>query len=255
MDQLIGLIDSIIFSSEETGFTVARIKARARDPISIVGVLPGISPGETIQCEGLWKHHAKHGRQFQVEKYKLTAPADLEGIRKYLESGLVKGIGQTYAKRIVDQFGLETLEIIDETPEKLLSIEGIGEKRLRSIMECWSEQKTIRDVMIFLQAHQVTPAFARKIYKVYGDESIEKVKNNPYALARDVFGIGFKIADNIALNLGMGRDAPERIRAAIEHCLWELSSAGHVCYPIEKLALEVEKYLALAMAAVVAEIE
>ncbi|MEM7175757.1 MAG: ATP-dependent RecD-like DNA helicase [Chlamydiota bacterium] len=245
MDQITGLVDSIVFVSEETGFTVARLKSCSRELISIVGTMPGVAPGETIQCYGLWKHHAKHGRQFEVDRYELSAPADLYGIRKYLESGLVKGIGPTYAQRIVDQFGLDTLHVIDKEPHRLEEVEGIGKKRFQSILACWEEQKAIREVMIFLQSHQVTPAFARKIYKMYGNQSIEKVKQNPYALARDVFGIGFKIADNIALNLGIGRSAPKRIQAAIEHLLWELSSEGHVCYAIEQLIPQVGEQLGI----------
>ncbi len=251
MDELTGRVDAIVFTSEETGFTVAKVKVRANQEIAVVGNMPGLAPGETIRCLGEWKHHTRHGRQFEVNTYTLRAPADVYGIRKYLESGLVKGIGPMYARRIVDHFGVKTLEVIDEEPHRLTEVEGIGAKRLESIISCWQEQKAVREVMIFLQTHQVTPAFARKIYKVYGDSSIEKVKNNPYALARDIFGVGFKLADNIALNLGIGRTAPERIQAGIEHLLWEVSNEGHVCYPRDKLALHVAEQLGIDEGALV----
>ncbi len=245
MDELTGRVDAIVFTSEETGFTVAKIKVSASQEIAIVGNMPGLAPGETIRCRGAWKHHTRHGRQFEVDNYTLRAPADVYGIRKYLESGLVKGIGPMYARRIVDHFGVKTLDVIDEEPHRLTEVEGIGAKRLESIISCWQEQKAVREVMIFLQTHQVTPAFARKIYKVYGDRSIEKVKNNPYALARDIFGVGFKLADNIALNLGIGRTAPERLQAGIEHLLWEVSNEGHVCYPRDQLAVQVADQLGI----------
>lgn len=234
MDQLSGYIENIVFSSDETGFTVARLKQpKEKDLTTLTGTMPGINPGETIHCRGIWKHHPKHGRQFEVQGYELTAPVDVMGIRKYLESGLVKGVGVVYAKRIVDHFGVETLKVIDQAPSRLLEVPGIGEKRMEHIAACWGEQKSIRRVMIFLQSHNVRPSFAQKIFKTYGEDSIERVKENPYGLAKDIFGIGFKSADSLAQNLGIEKDSPIRIAAGIEHVLWELSSDGHVCYPIE----------------------
>lgn len=244
MDQLSGFIDHIVFSSEETGFTVARLKTpKEHDDITVVGVLPGVSPGETLHCKGKWKHHPRHGRQFEIESFDLTAPADLLGIQRYLESGMIKGIGHVYAGRIVKAFGVATLEVIDKTPERLGEIPGLGPKRVEKIEKCWKEQREIRNVMIFLQAHKVSPSFAQKIFKRYGEESIEKVKKNPYSLAKEIYGIGFKSADALAQNLGVAKDSPIRIKAGIEHVLWELSNEGHVCFPQEDFIPEGEKIL------------
>ncbi len=244
MDQLNGFIDTIVFASEETGFTVARLKApKQQEPITVVGTMPGVNPGETLHCQGVWKHHAKHGRQFEVEQYELTAPVDVLGIQKYLESGMVKGVGPVYAKRIVDTFGVKTLDVIDKESHRLIEVEGLGAKRVEKIAECWSEQKSVRNVMIFLQSHRVRPSFAQKIFKRYGEESIDTVKNNPYTLAKEIRGVGFKTADELAQNLGIAKDSPIRIKAGIEYVLWELSSDGHVCYPKEDFIPEAEAIL------------
>jgi len=235
-DQITGCVEHIVFSSEETGFTVASLKEpRKKELTSIVGILPTIQPGETLFCEGTWKHHARHGKQFEILSYKQTAPKDVLGIQKYLESGLIKGIGPAYAKRIVDKFGTATLEIIDEDPYRLTEIEGIGEKRIEQIKQCWHDQKSIRNVMVFLQGHQIGPSLAQKIYKLYGDESIAKIQENPYGLAKKIFGVGFKTADTIAKNLGFALTSPHRIDAGIEYLLWEVSNEGHTCLPKEEL--------------------
>ena len=223
-DHITGCVESIIFSSEDTGFTVASLKEpKKKEMTSIVGIMPMLQPGETLFCKGIWKHHAKHGKQFEVLEFQQTAPEDLLGIRKYLESGFIKGIGPTYAKRIVDKFGTQTLRIIDETPYRLSEIEGIGEKRIELIEKHWKDQKSVRHVMIFLQGHQISPNLAQKIYKLYGEDSITKVKENPYALAKKIFGVGFKTADTIASNLGFAKDSPHRIQAGIEFLLWEIT--------------------------------
>ncbi|MDN3509007.1 MAG: ATP-dependent RecD-like DNA helicase [Candidatus Neptunochlamydia sp.] len=244
MDQLSGFVDHIIFSSEETGFTVARLKTpHERDHITVVGSLPWVNTGETLHCKGTWKHHPRHGRQFEIESFELTAPVDLLGIQRYLESGMIKGIGSVYAKRIVKEFGVKTLEVIDKTPHRLTEIPGLGTKRVEKIEACWNEQKEIRNVMIFLQTHKVRPSFAQKIFKRYGEESIDKVKGNPYSLAKEIYGIGFKSADELAQNLGITKDSPLRIKAGIEHVLWEMSNGGHVCFPRETFIPEAEKIL------------
>lgn len=243
METLLGYIERITFQNPENGYTIAHLKvSKLKDLVCIVGMMPTAVPGITIRCQGEWKNHLVHGRQFMVEQYQIEAPADIIGIKKYLGSGLIKGIGATYAARIVDKFGIDTLNIIDQTPEKLLEIPGLGQKRIDKIKSCWQEQNSIRDVMVFLQTHGVTPAYAQKIFKNYGNESIRKVQENPYRLARDIHGIGFKIADSIAQKLGIHHDSPERVDAGIEHILSELSKDGHVCYPVEEfLKLAVEK--------------
>lgn len=250
MDQLTGSIEVIVYTQPENGFTVARLKeAKKKELTVIVGYLPAIQPGEVVSCSGQWKTHPSHGRQFEVEEYKVDAPSDLMGIQKYLESGLVKGIGPVYAKKIIDQFGMKTLQVIDQTPHRLLEIPGMGEKKVDMVIECWKEQRTIRDVMIFLRSHGLSPGYAQRIFKAYGDESIAKVKENPYKLAKDVFGIGFKLADTVALKMGFAIQSPERLAAGIEFVLWELSTEGHTCYPtpdfleIAQKTLEVESSL------------
>ncbi len=247
MEEIFGTIDSIVFADEEEGFTVARLKEpKANDSTCIVGIMPGLQPGESIRCKGQWKNHPKHGRQFEVKEFELKTPTDLIGIQKYLESGMIKGIGPAYAERIVREFGTETLQVIDEDPEKLLRVSGIGSGRLKKIKECWVDQKEIRQVMVFLRGHGVSPSYAQKIYKTYGDDSIEKVKSNPFALAQEIKGIGFKSADKIAKNLGIAADSPARIDAGIEYFLWETSNEGNVCYPIESLIPIVKEGLEVA---------
>ena len=221
MDELFGFIENIVFNQPENGFTVARLKEpRKEEMTTVIGYLPSLQPGETVRCKGEWKMHPHHGRQFEVKEHSIEAPKDTLGIQKYLESGLVKGIGPTYAEKIVDEFGKDTLRVLDEEPGKLLDIPGIGKKKLEKIIDSWEDQRSIRKVMIFLRAHGVSPSLAQKIYKKYGDESIEKVTANPYQLAKDVFGIGFKIADAIASHLGLVKDSAQRIEAGIEHILW-----------------------------------
>lgn len=250
MDHVFGYIERITFQNPENGYTVAQLKEpKKRELTCIVGIMPALQPGESVSCSGQWKQHLVHGKQFEVEQYQVEAPADLMGIQKYLGSGLVKGIGPRYAARIVEKFGLETLTVIDKSPGKLEEVEGIGGKRAKQIALCWGEQKSIREVMIFLQSYGVSPLFAQKVFKTYGDQSIQKVKENPFGLARDVFGIGFKTADGLAAKMGIGKDSQQRIDAGVEHVLSELSNQGHVCYPVDEFVpvaremLEVEPEL------------
>ncbi len=249
-DQLAGFIDSIVYSQPENGFTVARLKeGRKKDLTIIVGTLPAIQPGETVLCKGAWKTHPSYGRQFEVAEYTVERPTDIMGIQKYLESGLIKGIGKVYAQKIVDTFGIKTLEILDNNPSRLLEVDGIGEKKVEKIRECWKQQQSIRGVMLFLRTLNVSPAFAHRIYRAFGDQSIEKVKENPYHLAKEIHGVGFKMADSIALKMGYPLHSSARIAAGIQYVLWELSNDGHTCFPIReflplaKAALEVEENL------------
>lgn len=246
MEQICGYIERLTFHNSENGYTVAQLRQAPanRDELTcIVGCMPGIHPGETVRCFGQWKNHLIHGRQFEVTNFHIEAPADIVGIRKYLGSGLIKGIGRKYAERIVDRFGIDTLSIIEHSPEKLLEVSGIGAKRLEKMKDCWQDQRSIRDVMVFLQAYGVSPAFAQKIFKTYGDQSVAKVKENPYALARDIFGIGFRTADLLAQKMGVTHDSPQRLDAGIEYVLSQLSNDGHVCYPVDEFLLEAEKVL------------
>lgn len=244
MEEIHGFIETIVFTESEKGFTIARLKEpKKKDLTCIVGVMPSLQPGETIRCQGFWKIHPEYGQQFEVKSFELQMPTDLIGIQKYLESGMIKGIGSAYAERIVSTFGLSTLNVIDTEPDRLSEVKGIGKKRIDRIKECWHEQRAIRKVMIFLRGHGVSPSFAQKIFKRYGDQSIERVESNPFQLAKELHGVGFKTADLIAQGIGIPLDAPARIDAAIEHTLWELSNDGHVCYPLEHLLPEVEKII------------
>lgn len=244
MDQLFGYIERITFQNQDTGFTVAQLTVQGNsEPICIVGTMLLIQPGETVRCFGEWKSHLVYGRQFMVKEIRREAPADIIGIRKYLGSGLIKGIGQAYAGRIVDAFGADTLNIIDQNPGRLEEVAGLGPKRIESIKSCWEAQKAIRDVMVFLQSVGVSPTFAQKIFKTYGPQSIAQVKENPYHLAKDIIGIGFKTADGLAKKLGIASDASQRIDSGIEYVLSELSNDGHVCFPVADFLTEAQLIL------------
>lgn len=256
MDEIFGFIERITFQNAETGFTVAQLQEPRRSELTcLVGHMPDIQPGESVRCKGNWKQHPQHGRQFEVQECQTEAPADLVGIQKYLGSGLIKGIGPVYASRITAKFGLETLNIIENSPERLLEIARLGPKKLEKIKRCWSEQKSIRQVMVFLQSYGISPAFAQKIFKTYGDSCISKVKENPYILARDIRGIGFKSADAIAQKMGVAKDSPERIDAGIEYVLFDLSEEGHVCYPLSLFLLEAQETLSVDAKQIEARLE
>lgn len=243
-DEIVGYIERITYQNGENGYTVAQLQQPKRTHLTcIVGCMPAIQPGETVRCKGSWKQHLIHGRQFTVSEFSLEAPADLVGIQKYLGSGLIKGIGPVYAGRIVEKFGVDTLNVIDRDPRQLLEIAGLGEKRIEKIKSCWAEQKSIRDVMVFLQTYGVSPTYAQKIFKRYGELSIAKVKENPFNLAKDIFGIGFKTADAIAEKMGIAKEAPQRIDSGIEYVLGQLSNEGHVCYPLTEFLREAKAIL------------
>jgi len=231
-----GILERIVFFSEETNFTVARLQmARNPDLVTIVGSIPCPNPGETLRLKGEWIVDVKFGRQFRVESCLSVLPSTITGIEKYLGSGLVKGIGPIMAKRVVAMFGLETLDVIGEQSERLLEVEGIGPIRVQRITKAWQEQKEVREVMVFLQGHGVSSTYAVKIYKAYGDKSVAVVKENPYRLALDISGIGFKTADRIAQNMGIDPSSQIRAEAGIIHVLSELVDEGHVYYPHDKL--------------------
>jgi len=256
MEELSGYVEAIVYAVPENGFTVARLKESGKkDLTTIVGCLPSLQPGETVCCQGTWKVHPTHGKQFEVGEYTVRMPCDVMGIQKYLESGLVDGIGEVFAQRIVERFGLDTLQVLDETPHKLLEIPGFGQKKLTKLIACWKKQRSIRDVMIFLRAHGLSPGYAQRIYKTYGDESIEKVKENPYKLAKEVDGIGFKMADAIAQKLGFSLHSPDRIGAGVEFVLWELGGEGHTCYPLPDFLPLAEQKLEVTQELIEAEIK
>jgi len=246
MEKLKGYIETIIFLNQENGFVVAKFKENEKkDLITIIGKMPSVQVGETLLLEGRWKTHSSFGKQFEVENYSVELPSDVIGIQKYLESNLVKGIGPVYAEKIVKTFGKDTLNVIDQNPNELLKIEGIGHKRIKMLRQNWSDQKAIRDVIIFLKTYSISPSYAQKIYKMYGNSSINKIKENPYILAKDILGIGFKMADNIASKLGFEKNHPLRICSGIEYVLLELTNFGHTCYPKEEFLSIAQKILSV----------
>ncbi len=235
-ESLEGLVELITFHSEETGFCVLKVKARGfRETVAVVGKVPRIAVGEWIKARGKWTIDRKHGRQFQAEHLEAVVPDSLAGIEKFLGSGLIKGIGPVYAKKLVESFGLAVLDVIENRSAELERVEGIGPQRRRQIKESWKAQKTIREIMTFLFAHGVSTGRAFRIYKAYGEEAIAKVRLDPYCLARDIHGIGFKIADQIAERLGIEKDSILRARAGLGYVLLELSNQGHCAYPREGL--------------------
>lgn len=245
-ESLQGVVERLTFHSEETGYTVARLKApRTRELVTIVGNFANIQAGQTLKMQGAWREHPKYGTQFQVTQYSETKPANITGIEKYLGSGLIRGVGPKTAKRIVAHFGLETLEIIENHIERLVEVPGIAKKRVQMIQETWQTQKAIKEVMIFLQGHDVSTTYAVKIYKKYEDDAIQIVTENPYRLSSDVHGIGFVIADEIARSLGIHPNSEFRYRAGTLHVLSEASTDGHCFLPQPELIERTVKRLAL----------
>jgi exodeoxyribonuclease V alpha subunit len=241
------VLERITYANEETGYTVARVSARGSgaELLTIVGNLLGAQPGESLRLHGRWKSHPQYGRQFEVANYTTVLPATLQGIRRYLGSGLIKGIGPKMAERIVTYFELDTLRVIEEEPERLLEVPGLGPKRTAKISAAWEEQKAIKEVMVFLQGVGVSTSLAVRIYKTYQDSSIAVVKNAPYRLASEVWGIGFKTADKIAQSLGIPPDSPERIKAGVQYTLSEASDEGHCYLPQESLIADAAQILSV----------
>ncbi len=236
LTELQGLIERITYTNEENGYTVARLKVAGRpDLVTVIGNLLSPMPGEVIRMQGEWSNHPKFGEQFKIVTYKSMAPATVHGIEKYLGSGLIKGIGPVMAKRIVKRFGKDTLDIIETEVERLTEVDGIGAGRIGMIRKAWADQKEIREVMLFLQGNGVNSGYATKIFKQYGNDSIRVVRDNPYRLATDIFGIGFITADKIAENLGFAKDSELRAEAGILYVLHQLADEGHVYYPYEPL--------------------
>jgi exodeoxyribonuclease V alpha subunit len=233
-----GVVDRIVYENPENGFFVARLTVADDKPVvTFVGNLMAISPGETVRLFGCWVEDKRFGKQFRVTSCETVLPTSLAGIEKYLGSGIIPGIGPTYAKRLVNAFGVETLKVINETPERLRRIPGIGKKRAAVIRESWDSHRNIQSIMLFLQSHGVSPAQAVRIYKQYGDGAVAQLRANPYVLARDIAGIGFLSADRIARELGIAQDATARLKAGVRHVLDKASGQGHVYYDGQQLRM------------------
>jgi exodeoxyribonuclease V alpha subunit len=230
-----GTISRITYQNPETHYTVARLDEDRGTGITVVGRIFPISEGEEIKVTGAWKRHPRYGLQFQVDHWQKIDPATIEGIEKYLGSGLIKGIGATYAKRLVAAFGLDTLRVLSEEPLRILEVDGIGEVRARRVMQAWQEQRGMQDVMVFLQGHGVGASLALRIYRAFGADTIQQVRENPYALAQQVHGIGFLLADRLAGRIGVQGDFPLRVQAGVLHVLREAADQGHCFSPLPLL--------------------
>lgn len=243
-----GMVEDIIFRNESNSYTVATLDTRD-GKATIVGYIPFINIGETIRAEGEWIYHPNYGEQLEISNVSIVVPSTLNGIEKYLSSGLIPYIGPKTAKRIVEKFGLDALDIIQYSPERLKEIEGIGDKKLEKIVESFREQGELRDIMVFLQQYDITPNYGIRIYKKYGKDTINIIMENPYRLSEDIFGIGFKTADKIAQNMGISKESPYRIEGGIRFIINKYAGNGHSYVPREELIqktselLEVENIL------------
>ena len=236
MTKIRGVVERITYQSAENGYSVLRVAVKDyNELVTVVGNLIDVNVGSVLLIEGEWTVNKKYGTQFSAYKWEETVPATAFGIEKYLGSGLIKGVGPKFAKRIVDMFGTDTISVIEDNPEQLSEVEGIGEKRIEMIVKSWEQQKEIKNIMLFLQSHDVSTTFATKIYKKYGNKSIEIVKANPYKLADDIWGIGFKTADNIASKLNFDKNCFIRCRSGILYTLNQLADDGHVYAEKEQL--------------------
>ena len=244
LETLNGTLERITFQSEETGFGIFKVNCKGiRDLVTITGVCAVIHVGEYVEANGFWFNDKKYGRQFKAHNIEVVQPTSLEGITKYIGSGLIKGIGPAFAKVLVKGFGETIFDVIEQTPNKLLELDGIGPKRVATIVNAWDEQKSVRNIMVYLQSHGVGTARATRIYKKYGDDAIAKIKDNPYCLAKDIHGIGFKTADQLALKIGIPHDSVIRAQAGVLHVIQEINSDGHCAIEKDKLIKASEEML------------
>lgn len=230
-----GTVTRITYQDPGGRYTVARLEMQESEEITVVGEIYPVSEGEEIKVSGFWKNHPRYGLQFQSERWEKVDPATLEGIERYLGSGLIKGIGPTYARRLVSAFGLDTLRVLSEEPQRVLQVQGIGRIRAQRVLKAWEEQKEMREVMIFLQGHGISSSLAQKIYRAFGAETVMRVKENPYSLAREVYGVGFVLADRVAAGMGITGDFPLRVQAGLLYILEKASDEGHCFVPMSLL--------------------
>jgi exodeoxyribonuclease V alpha subunit len=243
-EQISGLIERVTFHSDESGFCVLRVKVKGqREEVTVIGSLPSVTAGEWLVADGWWVRDKEHGLQFKASTLKTVPPTTVEGIERYLGSGLVKGIGPILASKLVEKFGTDVLSVIEYRSPELQKVDGIGPKRRERIKRAWQEAKQIREIMLFLHSHGVSTSRAVRIFKAYGEAAIEKVRSNPYMLAKDIYGIGFATADQIAQKLGIPKDSINRATAGIDHVLLEATSDGHCALPTEKLKAAAVKLL------------
>ena len=240
-----GEVVTVVYHNPENGYVIARLDSPSEPgQVNVVGLLGDVAPGESLRMTGEWVEHPKFGRQFKAESCEHLLPASLSGIRRFLGSGAVKGIGEKTADRLISRFGSQILDILDSDPEQLLEVEGIGPAKLKTIVSSWQEKREVRGLMLFLQTHGVATTFAHRIFRHYGVNSVQRLRSNPYDLAYDIQGIGFRTADEVALKLGFAEDAPQRLEAGVEYCLRQVADgAGHMYLPRPVLAEEAAKLL------------
>jgi exodeoxyribonuclease V alpha subunit len=239
------VLERVTYANEETGYTIARVATERAGPdlLTVVGPLLGAQIGESLRLTGRWTSHPRYGRQFEVRSYTTVLPATIQGIRRYLGSGMIKGVGPVMAERMVAHFGTDILRVIEEEPQRLVEVPGVGPKRTKLVTDAWEEQKAIKEVMVFLQGVGVSTSLAVRIFKKYRDAAISVVRDEPYRLAADVWGIGFKTADTIARAVGIPHDSPERIKAGLQYTLSEAADDGHCFLPEPNLVSEAAKIL------------
>ena len=243
-ERISGLIERVTFFNEDSGFCVLRVKAAGhRDLVTVVGSSPSVCAGEWLTAEGTWVRDKEHGLQLKATVLRTVPPTTTEGIERYLGSGMVKGIGPIFAKRMVERFGADILAVIEHRSGELEMVDGIGPKRRLTIKQAWEQGKRVREIMLFLHGHGVSTSKAVRIYKTYGDQAIERVRSNPYVLAKDIYGIGFKTADQIAQNVGIPKDSLSRASAGIDHVLLEATTEGHCALPVVQLKASAVKLL------------
>jgi exodeoxyribonuclease V alpha subunit len=245
MSTISGEVVTVVYHNPENGYVIARVDSPSEPgQINVVGLLGDVAPGESLRMSGEWVEHPKFGRQFKAETCEHLLPASINGIRRFLGSGAIKGIGEKTADRMISRFGSQILDIMDSDPEQLLEVEGIGPAKLRTIISSWQEKREVRGLMLFLQTHGVATTFAHRIFRHYGVNAVQRLRANPYDLAYDIHGIGFRTADEVALKLGFAEDAPQRLEAGVEYCLRQVADgAGHMFLPRPVLAEEAAKLL------------
>ncbi|MFP4034359.1 MAG: ATP-dependent RecD-like DNA helicase [Desulfovermiculus sp.] len=242
LENLHGEVRTVLFHNPDTGYSVLRLKT-SQDPglVTVVGSLGPVVPGEGLSVSGQWQEHPRFGRQFQAQSWEQTVPASLNGIKRYLASGRIRGIGPSLSQRLIDAFGIQILDILDQDPNRLLEVEGIGPKKQEQIVQSWTAQREIRSLMLFLQTHEVPTTYAGRIFSHYGANAVQKLTQNPYDLAYEIRGIGFKTADRMAMKLGFAPDSPQRLEALLIYTLFQHSEAGHVFCPKHELMDKVHK--------------
>jgi len=249
-EQVEGVVESILFRREDTGFTIAVLKNAEGVPITLVGSMADVTAGVELRAVGEWDRHPQYGRQFRVTSYEIAPPNTVEGIRKYLASGMIRGIGRTLADRLVDHFGENTLRIIEEEPERLLEVPNIGPKRLAAVREAWKEHQQIRELMLFLHSHGLPAHLAVKVFRRYGEQAMSILRTDPYRLAREVYGIGFLTADTLARQLGIPKDSPRRLEAGVSYVLQDMCAQGHMYVPESLLVQQAARLLEVEAPAV-----